>query len=101
LKFSSVEKNYVVCTVFAKKMHAHFYEGTKMQCKQIFFVRGSHNLFHNRPRARHLRQCDCFGICYILSNHKVLRKYIIFSLLANCLHRPDELALWAGCGLLV
>ena len=30
------------------------------------FVRGSHKLLHNSPRAGHLTQCDCFEKCYIL-----------------------------------
>ena len=55
------------------------------------FGRGPHQLLHNSSRARHLVYCDFFGMCYILSNQHIFRKYIIFSLLAKCVLRPGEM----------
>jgi len=39
-----------------------------------FVIRGPHKLLHNSARVGHLTWCDCFGICYILSNWKVFRQ---------------------------
>ena len=57
-----------------------------------FFGRGPHKLLHNSSRARHLVSCDFSGICYILPNQHIFRKYIMFSLLAKCIFRPGEMA---------
>jgi len=37
----------------------------------IFLGSGPHKLLHNSSRARHLVQCDFFGICYILPNQHI------------------------------
>jgi len=47
-----------------------------------FVIRGPHKLLHNSARVGHLTWCDCFGICYILSNWKVFRQ-LIFHYLQN------------------
>jgi len=51
---------------------------TLVQGSPNFFVRGSHKLLLNSPRAEYLTQCDCSGICYILPNQQIFRSYIIF-----------------------
>ena len=56
-----------------------------------FLVRGPHKLLHNSSRAAHLTYCDYFGICYILPNQQIFRKYY-FLLLTKCLRGPDEMA---------
>ena len=52
-----------------------------------FFGKG-YKLLHNSSRAGHLAWCDFSGICSILPNKHIFRKYIIFSLLANVVLRP-------------
>jgi len=42
--------------------------------------------------SQHLAQCDFLGICYVLPNQQVFRKYITFSLLAKYVFRPGEMA---------
>ena len=63
-----------------------------------FFARGPHNLLNNSLRAGHLTYCECFGICYILTNEENFCNYIIFSLLAKCLRERNEMASRAGFG---
>ena len=48
-----------------------------------FFVRGPLKLLHNSARAERHPQCDCFGICCILPNQQLFRKYVSFHFLHN------------------
>jgi len=43
-------------------------------CSYIFIFRYT---IQNMSRARRLTQCDCCGICYILPNQQIFRKYCI------------------------
>ena len=51
---------------------------------QNIFVGGPHKLLQVEGGT-----CDCFGICHILPNQQIFRKYI-FSL-TKCLRGPDEM----------
>jgi len=48
-------------------------------------------LLRHRFEGGLLTWCDCFDICYTLSNQRVFFKYVIFSLLTKSL-LPDEMA---------
>ena len=54
-----------------------------------FIVRGPQKLLDNSSRAGHLTWSGCFGICYILPNQQIFRKYHIFSLLTKWFRGPD------------
>jgi len=41
-------------------------------------------------------ECAFFGICYILPNQHIFRKYIIFSLSEKCVLRPGDMASQVG-----
>jgi len=58
------------------------------QASPNFFVRGPHKLSHNSSGAGQFMLCDCFGICCILPNQQVSRKYIISSFLSKYLCGP-------------
>ena len=65
-----------------------------------FFVRGPHKVIQTMSRAGRLTQCDRCGICYILPNQQIFRKYIVYYFLSltKWLRGLDEMASRAASG---